>query len=209
MEFPSPEISSYLYELTPARNALFKEMEELADETMFPAVGPLVGRFLYQLAHLAQAKFIFELGSGFGYSAQWFTMALPDNGQIICTELDKEKAASGLKFFERADQRHKVLYEIGDALEVFERYQGPFDLIFCDLDKERYPKVLELAVPRLRKGGLLVADNVLWSGRVLNEDDKTPSTRGIREFNQKCSQHPELFTTIIPLRDGISVSIKQ
>jgi len=209
MEFPSPEISDYLLQLTPERNVLLKEMEAIAEEQMFPAVGPMVGRFLYQLAKISGAKMIFELGSGFAYSTLWFAMAIPEDGQIIATDFDREKAELGLKFLERADQRHKVLYEVGDALDAFRRYKGPFDIIFCDLNKEQYPKVLEMAVPRLRKGGLLVADNVLWSGRVLDESDRSAATRGIREFNEKVSQHPELFPTIIPLRDGVLVAIKE
>ena len=209
MEFPSPEISEYLLELTPERNELLKEMEVLAEEQMFPAVGPLVGRFLYQLAKISQAKYIFELGSGFAYSAIWLAMAIPEDGQIICTEFDREKAELGLKFLERADLRHKVLYEVGDAIGSFKRYQGPFDMIFCDLNKEQYPQALDMGVPRLKKGGMFVADNVLWSGRILDEGDRTPATQGIREFNEKVKNHPDLFNTLIPLRDGISLSVKE
>jgi predicted O-methyltransferase YrrM len=209
MEFPSPEISDYLLEITPERNALLKEMEALAEEQMFPAVGPLVGRFLYQLAKISEAKMIFELGSGFAYSTLWFAMAIPENGQIIATDFDRKKADLGLKFLDRAKLRHKVLYEVGDALNSFHRYQGPFDLIFVDLNKEQYPKALEMAVPRLKKGGLLVADNVLWSGRILDKKDRTPATEGIRKFNEGVYHRPELFPTIIPLRDGVMVAIKE
>jgi predicted O-methyltransferase YrrM len=208
MDFPSPDIDDYLHEITPERSELMKEMEALAEEQMFPAVGPLVGRFLYQLAKISGAKMIFELGSGFAYSAMWLAMAIPEDGQIVCTEFDKTKAELGLKFLDRAKLRHKVIYEIGDALESFHRYQGPFDLIFCDLDKHQYPKALEMGVPRLKKGGLFIADNVLWSGRILNPDDRSESTEGIRKFNEKIYSHPELFTTILPIRDGVSVSLK-
>jgi len=209
MEFPSPEISQYLLDLTPERSDLMKEMEALAEEQMFPAVGPLVGRLLYQWVKVSGAKMVFELGSGFGYSAMWMAMALPEKGQIICTEFDRAKAETGLKFLERAKLRHKVIYEIGDALKSFQRYQGPFDVIFCDLDKQQYPKALEMAVPRLKSGGLLIADNVLWSGRILDDSDKSEATQGIRKFNEKIYSHPELFSTIIPLRDGVSVSLKK
>lgn len=209
MEFPSPEISEYLHELTPERSDIMKEMEAMAEEQSFPAIGPLVGRFLYQLAAISKARMVFELGSGFGYSAMWMAMALPEDGQIVCTEFDKKKAETGLKFLDRAKLRHKVIYEIGDALKSFERYQGPFDLVFCDLDKQQYPKVLEMAVPRLRSGGLLVADNVLWSGRILDPEDRSEATQGIRKFDEKIYSHPDLFSTIIPLRDGVSVSLKK
>lgn len=208
MEFPSPEISEYLFDLTPERNTLLKEMEAMAEEQMFPAVGPLVGRFLYQLTKLSGARMIFELGSGFAYSTLWFAMAIPEGSQIIATDFDKEKAGLGLKFLERAKLRHKVLYEVGDALQSFRRYRGPFDIVFLDLNKEQYPQALELAVPRLKKGGLLLADNVLWSGRILDQKDRSPATEGIRKFNEAVYQHPQLFPTIIPLRDGVLVAIK-
>ncbi len=208
MNFPSPEIDAYLYELTPERSELMKEMEAMAEEQRFPSVGPLVGRFLYQLAKISNAKMIFELGSGYGYSALWLAMALPDDGQILCTEFDKAKAEIGMKFLDRAKLMHKVVYEIGDALECFHRYQGPFDFIFCDLDKHQYPKALEMGIPRLKEGGLFVADNVLWSSRILDEEDRSEATEGIRKFNERIYSHPELFSTILPIRDGVSLSLK-
>ncbi len=208
MNFPSPEIDAYLYELTPERSELMKEMEAMAEERHFPSIGPLVGRFLYQVAKISNAKMIFELGSGYGYSALWLAMALPDDGQILCTEFDRAKAEIGMKFLDRAKLMHKVVYEIGDALECFHRYQGPFDIIFCDLDKHQYPKALEMGIPRLKEGGLFVADNVLWSGRILDEEDRSEATEGIRKFNEKIYSHPELFSTVLPLRDGMSLSLK-
>jgi len=209
MNFPSPEVDAYLRGLCPPRDDILLEMEAQAEETNFPVIGPLVGRALFQLAKISQAKTIFELGSGFGYSAMWLAMAIPEDGQMICTEFDKAKAESGMKFLDRAKVMHKVIYEIGDALESFHRYQGPFDLIFCDLDKHQYPKAVKLATPRLKSGGLFIADNVLWSGRVLDEEDKSPATEGIREFNRAIFDTPELFSTILPLRDVVSVSLKK
>jgi len=209
MEFPSPEIDAYLKELTPETSELMNEIEALALEQDFPIIGPLVGRILYQWTKVSRAKTVFELGSGFGYSALWIAMALPEGGQIICTEFDKKKAERGMNFLERAKLRHKVIYEVGSALESFHRYQGPFDLIFCDIDKHDYPKALEMGVPKLRAGGLFLADNVLWSGRVLDPDDRSKETQGIRKFNERIYAHPELFSTILPVRDGVSVSLKR
>lgn len=208
MEFPSPEIDAYLHELTPERSEILAEMEALAADQMFPAVGPLVGRVLYQYARISGARVIFELGSGFGYSAFWMALAIPDDGQIICTEFDKSKAETGMRFLERAKLRHKVIYEVGDAIESFHRYQGPFDMIFCDLDKHQYPKALTMGVPKLKSGGLFVADNVLWSGRVLDESDRSNQTQGIRKFSELIYSRDDLFSTILPLRDGVSVSLK-
>jgi len=208
MEFPSPEICAYLQELTPETSEIFTEIEALAAETDFPIIGPLVGRILYQLVKLSRCKNVFELGSGFGYSALWIASALPKDGQIICTEFDKAKAERGMKFLERAKLRHKVIYEVGSALESFHRYHGPFDMIFCDIDKQDYPKALEMGVPKLKKGGLFVADNVLWSGRILDPEDRSKETKGILAFNERIYAHPQLFSSILPVRDGLSVSLK-
>lgn len=209
MEFPSPEIDAYLKELTPESSEILREMEALAAEQEFPIVGPLVGRILFQWVKVSGVKSVFELGSGFGYSALWIAMALPDQGQIICTEFDKKKAERGMNFLDRAKLRHKVIYEVGSALENFHRYQGPFDLIFCDLDKPDYPKALDLGVPKLKSGGLFIADNVLWSGRILDPEDRSKETQGIRKFNEKIYAHPDLFSSILPIRDGVSVSLKR
>jgi len=209
MDFPSPEIDAYLKDLTPERTEILREVEALAAEENFPIVGPLVGRILYQWVKVSQTKSVFELGSGYAYSALWIAMALPDNGQMVCTEFDKKKAERGMNFLDRAKLRHKVIYEVGSALEAFHRYQGPFDLIFCDLDKQDYPKALEMGVDRLKPGGLFLADNVLWSGRILDPEDRSKETQGIRKFNERIYSHPELFSTILPVRDGVAVCLKQ
>jgi len=209
MDFPTPEIDAYLKELSPPTSDLMTELEALAAEQEFPIIGPLVGRVLYQWVKVSEAKTVFELGSGYGYSALWIAMALPEGGQLICTEFDKAKAEMGMKYLDRAKQRHKVIYEVGSALESFHRYQGPFDVIFCDIDKHEYPKALDMGLPKLRSGGLFIADNVLWSGRILDPEDCSKDTEGIRKFNEKIFGSPELISSILPLRDGVSVSLKR
>ena len=209
MDFPSPEIDAYLHEITPESSEILAEAEALAAERNFPIVGPLVGRLLYQIVKISRAKTVFELGSGFAYSALWIASAMPEAGQMICTEFDKSKAEEGMRFLERAKLRHKVIYEVGSALENFHRYQGPFDLIFCDIDKQDYPKALELSIPKLKSGGLFMADNTLWSGRILDSEDRSRATQGIRKFNEKIYSDPQLFSSILPLRDGVSLSLKR
>jgi predicted O-methyltransferase YrrM len=208
MNFLPKKLEAYLYKISPPGAEVFREMEKLAEERDFPAIGPLVGRLLFQLVKLTGAKNVFELGSGFGYSAMWIASALPEEGRIVCTEYSKENAEMGIRFLERANLRHKVLYEVGDALESFHRYEGPFDLIFCDIDKHQYPKALEAGVPKLKSGGLFVADNVLWSGMVADPEDQSDATVGIRKFNEMIYQSPQLFSTIMPVRDGVSISLK-
>ena len=209
MNFPEPEIDEYLHQITPPSPEIIAEVEALAAERNFPIIGPLVGRVLYQLVKISKAKNVFELGSGFGYSALWIASAMPENGQMICTEFDKAKAEEGMRYLERAKLMHKVIYEVGSALENFHRYQGPFDIIFCDIDKHEYPKALELSVPKLKSGGLFLADNTLWSGRILDPDDKSRETQGIRQFNEKLFSDPRLFGSILPLRDGVGIGLKR
>lgn len=183
------------------------EMEEIGEKRGFPIVGPLVGKLLYQYALAINAERIFEMGSGFGYSAYWFAKAIPDTGKLFFTELSIDNAQLALSFFERAKIDSRINIQVGDSLSILDKTPGQFDLIFNDIDKEDYPLVVEKAYKRLRKGGLLIADNVLWFGRVLT-DDHSSSTKGVREFTRLLLSEKGFLTTIIPIRDGISVSLK-
>jgi predicted O-methyltransferase YrrM len=207
MEIVNNAIEQYLRELSPVIDPVLAEMEKLAEPSHFPIVGPLVGRLLYQLTLITGARRVFEMGSGFGYSAYWFAKALPPDGRIFCTEGSRDRAQLAKEFFARGGLERKLHLEVGDALEIIDRTPGEFDIIFNDIDKEFYPAALQKALPRLRKGGLLISDNVLWSGRVV-EGDTAPSTRGVREYNQLVFTSQELFTTIVPVRDGVSISVK-
>lgn len=204
----SEPVEQYLYSLLPPRDEVLAAMEAEADKRDIPIVGPLVGRVLHQLAVIHNAKTIFELGSAIGYSTIWWARAVGDNGKVIYTDGDRKNADEARGHFERAGVAERIALKVGDALELLSEQKQSFDIIFCDVDKEDYPRAFRLAVPRLRKGGLLVADNVLWSGRVA---DKNPdaSTRAILEFNQLIYNSPELFTTILPIRDGLAVCIKK
>lgn len=208
IELVHPRIEEYLYDLLPEGDSLPQEMERFGESLHFPMVGPLVGRFLFQLALLTKAKNIFEMGSGFGYSAYWFAKAVPEKGRVIFTDTSPELAKTARAFLKKGGLDKKVTFEVGDALHILERYPGPFDIIFMDIDKENYPLAFRKAFPKLRDGGLLIADNVLWFGRVVT-GDQDPSTEGIREFTRLIYTTKGLFTTILPLRDGVSVSIKR
>ncbi len=203
----NPQIEGYLKSLSPADDAILREMEELGKDRGFPIVGPLVGRLLHQLALAIGAERIFEMGSGFGYSAYWFAKALSDSGTLIFTELSDNNAELALGFFKRARIDNRIKIRVGDSLAILDRTPGDFDVIFNDIDKESYPLVVDKAYKKLRKGGLLIADNVLWFGRVLREDDSS-STKGIKEFTRLLLSEKGFLTTIIPIRDGISISLK-
>ncbi len=207
MNLLDPEISRYLDELLPDRDPILLEMEKLAQDRQFPIVGPLVGRLCYQLVKTIHASRIFEMGSGFGYSGYWMAKALPENGKIICTESSTENIKRAANFFERGGLANKVEFRQGDALEIIQQVDGPFDVILNDVDKEDYPRALELMVPRLRKGGVLITDNLFWHGRVV-EPHPDRATQGILQYTKSLYSSKELYTTIIPLRDGVGVSIK-
>lgn len=202
-----PDIEQYLKDITPDRDRVLTEMELYAQETGFPIIGPLVGRLLYLLAASTNAKRILELGSGFGYSAYWFAKATGDDARIICTDAKEQNARRAREWFSRGNVDKKLDFQVGDALTVLATVEGEFDIIFNDIDKEDYPRALTLSIPKLRRGGLFISDNVLWKGRVLS-DKPDEATAGILTFNRRLYSMAELFSTIIPLRDGVSISIK-
>jgi caffeoyl-CoA O-methyltransferase len=207
MEIVQPAIEAYLDGVAPASDPTLKEMEKIARRRRFPIVGPLVGRLLCQLAMIIQAERILELGSGFGYSAYWFAKGLKAGGKIICTEGSGENAAQAGEFFKKAGMQKMMNIEVGDALEIVDRYPGPFDIIFMDIDKEQYPTGLEKALPKLRSGGLFIVDNMLWFGSVLTNSTE-PDVLGVKRLTERLYASKELLTTILPLRDGVSISLK-
>ena len=204
----SEPVEQYLYSSLPPRDEVLAAMEAEADKRDIPIVGPLVGRVLHQLALIHNARTVFELGSAIGYSTIWWARAVGDNGKVIYTDGDRKNADEARGYFERAGVADRITVKVGDALELLSEQKQSFDIIFCDVDKEDYPRAFRLAVPRLCKGGLLVADNVLWSGRVADENPDA-STKAILEFNRLIYNSPELFTTILPIRDGLAVCIKK
>ncbi len=207
MYIVNPDIEKYIESLTPSDDKLLEEMEDYAGRNDFPIVGPLVGRFLYQITLVSGAKRILELGSGFGYSAYWFAKAIGNAGSVIFTDMSPENSALARDYLRRAGLSEKVDIRTGNALDILDEAEGEFDIIFNDIDKEYYPAVLGSALAKLRIGGLFITDNVLWSGRILS-DDPSPSTEGVRMFTKLLLADERFYTSIIPLRDGVSVSLK-
>jgi caffeoyl-CoA O-methyltransferase len=205
----SKPIDEYLYTMLPPRDEVLAEMEAEAIKGKVPIVGPAVARLLYQLAVIAKAKTVFELGSAIGYSTLWWAHAVGEGGRVIYTDGDRKNADRARRYFERAGVAERVSIKVGDALELLSEEKQDFDVIFNDVDKEDYPRVLRLAPPRLRKGGLFISDNVLWSGRVAQKNPAEASTKAILEFNRQLYGSPDLFTTILPIRDGVAVAVKK
>lgn len=202
-----PHIEKYLEGLEATRDAVLTEMERQARAGDFPIVGPLVGRLLCLLAKSIGAKRIMELGSGFGYSGYWFARALPEDGELILTEGSAGKMAQAREFFRQGGVRCRARFEVGDAFEILDRLPGEFDIIFNDVDKDQYPTAFRKAVPRVRRGGYFITDNMLWGGRVVR-DHSHPTTRGVVELTRLLFLAPNLYTMILPIRDGVSVSLK-
>ncbi len=203
-----PEVEDYIYAMLRPRDEILTEMEQEAARAKLPIVGPAVGRFLYQLATIAKAKKIFEMGSSIGYSTVWWARAVGEGGRVIYTDGDKKTADKARKYFERAGVSEQITVRVGDALEILSEEKQPYDIVFVDVDKVDYPRVLRLALPKLKSGGLLVADNVLWSGKV-RKPNPDESTRAILEFNRLIYGSKDLFATILPLRDGVAVCVKK
>lgn len=200
-------VQRYLKDVTPDRPPVLREMEQYAAERKFPIVGPLVGRFLYQMTHLTKARRILELGSGFGYSAFWFSLAARSKGQITMIDSDRKNKTRAFDYFKRAGLQSQFVFKVGDALKLIKRTDGPFDIVFNDIDKIDYPNTIDLVASRLKKGGLFITDNLIWSGRVL-EKKKDAGTRAIIEFTENLYRDSRFFTTVLPLRDGISVAVR-
>jgi predicted O-methyltransferase YrrM len=205
----SPELDSYILELLPARTAVLAEMEALAAEQDVPIVGPAVGTLLSILARSIGADRVFELGSAIGYSTAFFAEAVGKGGQVFYTDGSPENAAQARGYLERMGLLDRVTIKVGDAVTSLDQTKGYFDVVFIDIDKEGYPAALQAAAPRVRRGGYLLADNVLWSGKVVDAKAGDAATEGIRQFNRTLFSLAEFRTVIVPLRDGVAIARRE
>ncbi|MCB2230663.1 O-methyltransferase [bacterium] len=201
------KIEKYLHQVTPERDPVLREMESYAEENGFPIIGPLVGRFLYQMAIATKARRVLEMGSGYGYSAFWFSLAMKSKGHITMTDGDKANKRRAFDYFKRAGLQSQFDFKVGDSRKIIDKLDGPFDIILNDIDKKGYPETIDLVAPKLRRGGLFITDNVVWSGRVA-ERKRDETTEAIVEFTRNLYQDSRFFTTIMPVRDGISIALR-
>jgi predicted O-methyltransferase YrrM len=203
-----PEVEDYVYAMLPARDEVLTEMEAEAAKHDVAIVGPAVARVLYQLAVISKAKRVFEMGSAIGYSTIWWARAVGEGGRVIYTDGDPKRAEKARRYFERAGVSQRIVVRVGDALEILSEQKEPYDIIFNDVDKTDYPRVVRLALPHLKSGGLFITDNVLWSGKV-GKPNPDETTKAILEFNRLIYESKDLFTTILPIRDGVAVCVKK
>ncbi len=206
----STEISKYLDDLVPARHPVLAEMEEVARKTDFPIIGPSCGHFCYLLARLIGARQIFELGSGYGYSTAWFARAVKENGGGMVHHVvwDETLSSRARDYLGRIKLDDVVTFHMGEAVATLKEQAGPFDIVFNDIDKEGYPASLGVIVDRVRAGGLLITDNLLWSGRILDGADKSAATEGVRELTRLVYADKRWIPAIVPLRDGMLVAVR-
>lgn len=203
------DLDRYILDLLPARDAVVAEMEAYAAEHDVPIVGPAVGTLLEVLARSIGAGRVFEMGSAIGYSTAFFARAVGRGGQVVYTDGSAANAERARGYLERLELTDRVAIKIGDAIASLEATTGYFDVIFIDVDKEGYPAALKAAAPRVRKGGLLLADNVLWSGKVVDAGARDAATEGIRLFNRTLFALPEFRSVVVPLRDGIAIARRE
>lgn len=213
MNIVEPVVTRYMNELASVDDSgVLLEMEALAQDKDFPIIGRLCGRALEVLARAIQAKRIFELGSGYGYSAYWFSRATGPSGEIHLTDMDPENEKKALDFLGRAGLAEPIHYHVSDGLAALDDTDGTFDIVYCDIDKGDYPRAWAAARERIGIGGLFICDNVLWSGWVTgasDEPDPRPGwTAAIDEMNRAITSDPAYRSMIVPARDGVIVAIR-
>ncbi len=201
-DFISSELQSYLDTLIPERDNTLQEMEAYAAQNNFPIIGPQVGRFLSQIAHIHKPEKIFEMGSGFGYSAYWFAQGAPDS-TIILTDHKQENLDRARKWMNQGKVSARLEFRKGNAVELLKESQDLYDIILIDIDKQDYPEAFRLALEKVPEGGIILIDNLIWHGRVLNQEVRDSSTENVREVNRMLFETPGILSTIVPIRDGL------
>ena len=186
-------------------------MEAYAAEHHFPIIGPAAGYHCYLTARLLGARRVFELGSGYGYSTAWFARAVQENGggEVFHTVWDGQLSEQARGHLTNLGYTSLIHYRVGEAVQVLRETEGPFDLIFNDIDKTGYPASIAVCAEKLRPGGVLIIDNMLYSGRVLDPDNQQYQTPAIRETTRLLTESDQWIASLVPIRDGIIVAQRQ
>ena len=186
-------------------------MEKYAAETDFPIIGPAAGYVCYQIARMIGARSIFEMGSGYGYSTSWFAKAVQENGNgsVHHVVWDEKLSQMAVNYLSALGYKDIVEYHVAEAIETLRNTPGPFDLIFNDIEKKDYPNSLAVIKEKLRPGGVLIIDNILWSGRIFDKKDRSEATEGVREFTGIITHDPDWIVSLLPVRDGLIVAYKK
>jgi predicted O-methyltransferase YrrM len=204
-------VQDYLTSLVPPRESELQKMEEYAEQNDFPIIGPACGYYCYQLARMINAKSVFELGSGYGYSTAWFAKAVKENGGGVVhhTVWDEDLSKRAQRHLSALGLADIVEFHIAEAVETLRQTAGPFDIVFNDIDKEGYPDSLPITKEKLRHSGLLIIDNMIWHGQILDPNDHERSTEAIRRFTRDITTDLDWIVSLIPARDGMIVAYKK
>jgi caffeoyl-CoA O-methyltransferase len=221
-------LSNYAQAIGPDPDEVIAEMGAQARRESFPYVGPAVGGWLAMLARFADADRVFEFGSGFGYSAYWFARELPDDGEIVLTEIDADELDQARDYLERGGLADRARFEHGDAIEIVDEYDGPFDVVLIDCQKARYAEAFDAVRERVAPGGIVAADNAVKGGRIDVADllahfdgdsggrgaadaevEMNANTAGIRDYVERVRDDPAFETTLLPLGEGVAVSQRE
>ena len=217
-----PAVQEFITSLVPPREAEMRAMEKYAEETDFPIIGPAAGYMCYQAARMIGARSVFEMGSGYGYSTAWFAKAVKEtcaddqregrsdgDGVVHHVVWDAQLSEMAAGHLSRLGCGDLIQYHVAEAVETLRQMSGPFDLIFNDINKEAYPSSLPLIKNKLRPGGVLIIDNILWSGRIFDKKDRSAATEGVREFTRLITQDPDWIVSLVAVRDGVIVAYKK
>jgi predicted O-methyltransferase YrrM len=210
-EIDYQSVQDYLANLVPPREPEFLRMEEYAEQNDFPIIGPVCGYYCYQLARMINAKSVFELGSGYGYSTAWFAKAVMENGGGVVhhTVWDDDLSKLAQNHLSALGLADLVQFHNAEAVEALRQAPGPFDIIFNDIEKEDYPDSLPVTKKKLRHGGILIVDNMIWYGKVFEQDHREESTEAIRRFTRDITSDSDWIVSLIPARDGMIVAYKK
>lgn len=213
MDFIAKEIEEYALNHTKSESDLLKKINrETHAKIMMPRMlsGHLQGRFLSMISHMVKPDYILEIGTYTGYSALCLAEGLNENGKIITIDINEEIEKFVRNFFEQSDYKNKIDYRIGNALDIIPTIENQLDMVFIDADKENYSAYYDLVFEKVRNGGYIIADNVLWSGKVLMDDNKLDKdTKAIKAFNDKIQNDSRVENILLPVRDGLMICRKK
>ncbi len=215
--FDYNRIQEYMTSLVPPRPAEMQKMERYAEEHDFPIIGPVAGYYCYQIARMTHALSVFEMGSGYGYSTAWFAQAVKENSEMQMNEpgivyhvvWDEKLSNMAREHLKNLGLGDFIEYRVAEANQTLREADGDLDLIFCDIDKDGYPAALDIIEEKIRPGGVLIIDNMLWHARVFDPNDHSAATEGVREFTRRITTSPNWIVSLAPLRDGMIVAYKK
>jgi caffeoyl-CoA O-methyltransferase len=208
MSFMRDDVKAWLLDLAGVEgDPVLADMHREAKAQRFPIVGPEVGRLLFQLASASGARRVFEMGSGFGYSTLWFARGVGREGHVHHTDGDPRNTEKAKEYLNRAGVGERVTFSTGDARSILRETPGEFDIVFMDIDKDQYPDAYRIFRDRVKVGGLVIVDNLVWSGKVAEGVDD-PMTNGVREYLDLMWNDPRFVSSLMPVRDGVGVSLR-